>query len=182
MYEIWVFRWTFWRGWSRSVSGQPVCDHFLKERIFDPLGMVDTGLRGGPSQEGSFGQGFYEHGKKKRRASTGRESFEFEVSDGGVKKICRGWIRPVFNDRRLPGRFGQMLLLMAGELNGVSHLEPKSLRANDRRIIWAGLAQLRIGLFTEGYGFRTRGLPFVIKQWSGGYPWEHSVPSAGAAN
>jgi len=68
MYEY-GFRRTFWRGWVEVVSGQRF-DHFLKERIFDPLGMVDTGFVVDQAKRDRLAKVTT---WQKRRASTGRE-------------------------------------------------------------------------------------------------------------
>src|SRR5260370_8520077 len=67
------------------VSGQRF-DHFLKERIFDPLRMVDTGFVVDQAKRDRLAK-VYEHVKNGELQPV--ERFEFEVSDG-VKKFAEG--------------------------------------------------------------------------------------------
>jgi CubicO group peptidase (beta-lactamase class C family) len=126
------------------VSGQRF-DHFLKERIFDPLGMVDTGFVVDQAKRDRLAK-VYEHGKNGELQPV--ERFEFEVSDG-VKKFAEGG-SGLFSTIQDYSRFGQMLC-NGGELNGVRILSRKAFE----QMTVDHLAGLRITnrTFTEGYGF-----------------------------
>jgi CubicO group peptidase (beta-lactamase class C family) len=126
------------------VSGQPF-DLFLKERILDPLGMVDTGFRVDQAKRGRLAK-VYEHGKNGELQHV--ERFEFEVVEG-VKKFPMGG-SGLFSTIEDYSRFGQMLC-NGGELNGVRILGRKTFE----QMTVDHLAGLRISnrTYTEGYGF-----------------------------
>jgi CubicO group peptidase (beta-lactamase class C family) len=126
------------------VSGQPF-DLFLKERILDPLGMVDTSFSVDQAKRDRLAK-VYEHGKNGELQPV--DHFEFEVIEG-VKKFPMGGAG-LFSTIEDYSRFGQMLC-NGGELNGVRILGRKTFE----QMTVDHLAGLRITnrTFTEGYGF-----------------------------
>jgi CubicO group peptidase (beta-lactamase class C family) len=126
------------------VSGQRF-DHFLKERIFDPLGMVDTGFVVDQAKRDRLAK-VYEHGKNGELQPV--ERFEFEVSDG-VKKFAEGG-SGLFSTIQDYSRFGQMLC-NGGELNGVRILSRKAFE--QMTVDHLGGLRITNRTFTEGYGF-----------------------------
>src|SRR3982074_3944645 len=102
------------------VSGR-LFDLFLKERIFDPLGMVDTGFVVDQAKRDRLAK-VYEHGKNGELQPV--ESFEFEVSDG-VKKFAEGG-SGLFSTIEDYSRFGQMLC-NGGRRKGSRILSRKAL-------------------------------------------------------
>ena len=126
------------------VSGQRF-DHFLKERIFDPLGMVDTGFVVDQAKRDRLAK-VYEHGKNGELQPV--ESFEFEVSDG-VKKFAEGG-SGLFSTIEDYSRFGQMLC-NGGELNGVRILSRKAFE--QMTVDHLGGLRITNRTFAEGYGF-----------------------------
>jgi CubicO group peptidase (beta-lactamase class C family) len=125
------------------VSGQRF-DHFLKERIFDPLGMVDTGFVVDQAKRDRLAK-VYEHGKNGELQPV--ESFEFEVSDG-VKNAEGG--SGLFSTIEDYSRFGQMLC-NGGELNGVRILSRKAFE--QMTVDHLGGLRITNRTFAEGYGF-----------------------------
>src|SRR5260370_41626152 len=85
------------------VGGQPF-DLFLKERILDPLGMVDTSFSVDQAKRDRLAK-VYEHGKNGELQAV--DNFEFEVIEG-VKKFPMGGAG-LFSTIEDYGRFGQML-------------------------------------------------------------------------
>jgi CubicO group peptidase (beta-lactamase class C family) len=126
------------------VSGQRF-DHFLKERIFDPLGMVDSGFVVDQAKRDRLAK-VYEHGTNGELQPV--ESFEFEVSDG-VKKFAVGG-SGLFSTIEDYSRFGQMLC-NGGELNGVRILSRKAFE--QMTVDHLGGLRITNRTFTEGYGF-----------------------------
>jgi CubicO group peptidase (beta-lactamase class C family) len=126
------------------VSGQSF-DLFLKERILDPLGMVDTSFSVDQAKRDRLAK-VYEHGKNGELQPV--DDFEFEVIEG-VKKFPMGGAG-LFSTIEDYSRFGQMLCNGA-ELNGVRILSRKAFE----QMTVDHLAGLRITnrSFTEGYGF-----------------------------
>src|SRR5258708_17706517 len=127
------------------VRGQRF-DHFLKERIFDPIGMVDTGFVVDQAKRDRLAK-VYEHGKNGELQPV--ERFEFEVSDG-VKKFAEGG-SGLFSTIQDYSRFGQMLC-NGGELNGVRILSRKAFE--QMTVDHMGGLRITDRTFTEGYGFR----------------------------
>src|SRR5258708_18810574 len=126
------------------VSGQRF-DHFLKKRIFDPLGMVDAGFVVDQAKRDRLAK-VYEHGKNGELQAV--ESFEFEVSDG-VKKFAEGG-SGLFSTIEDYSRFGQMLC-NGGELNGVRILSRKAFE--QMTVDHLGGVRITNRTFNEGYGF-----------------------------
>jgi CubicO group peptidase (beta-lactamase class C family) len=126
------------------VSGQRF-DHFLKERIFDPLGMVDTGFVVDQAKRDRLAK-VYEHGKSGELQAV--ERFEFEVSDG-VKRFAEGG-SGLFSTIEDYSRFAQMLC-NGGELNGIRILSRKAFE--QMTVDHLGGLRITNRTFTEGYGF-----------------------------
>jgi CubicO group peptidase (beta-lactamase class C family) len=126
------------------VSGQPF-DLFLKERILDPLGMVDTSFSVDQAKRDRLAK-VYEHGKNGELQPV--DNFEFEVIEG-VKKFPMGGAG-LFSTIEDYSRFGQMLC-NGGELNGVRILGRKTFEQMTVDHL-AGLPVVNRS-FTEGYGF-----------------------------
>jgi CubicO group peptidase (beta-lactamase class C family) len=126
------------------VSGQRF-DHFLKERIFDPLRMVDTGFVVDQAKRDRLAK-VYEHGKNGELQPV--ERFEFEVSDG-VKRFAEGG-SGLFSTIEDYSRFGQMLC-NGGELNGVRILSRKAFE--QMTVDHLGGLRITNRTYTKGYGF-----------------------------
>jgi len=126
------------------VSGQRF-DHFLKERIFDPLRMVDTGFVVDQAKRDRLAK-VYEHGKNGELQPV--ERFDFEVSDG-VKRFAEGG-SGLFSTIEDYSRFGQMLC-NGGELNGVRILSRKAFE--QMTVDHLGGLRITNRTYTEGYGF-----------------------------
>ena len=126
------------------VSGRPF-DLFLKERILDPLGMVDTNFSVDQAKRDRLAK-VYEHGKNGELQAV--DNFEFEVIEG-VKKFPMGGAG-LFSTIEDYSRFGQMLC-NGGELNGVRILSRKAFE----QMTVDHLCGLRITnrTYSEGYGF-----------------------------
>jgi CubicO group peptidase (beta-lactamase class C family) len=104
------------------VSGQRF-GAFLKERIFDPLGMEDTGFRVPPDKRDRFAQLYEPDGEGGLRPMTGplyHERFApqalMESGGGGMVSTVGDYLR-----------FSQMLL-NGGELDGARILSPKTVQ------------------------------------------------------
>jgi CubicO group peptidase (beta-lactamase class C family) len=105
------------------LSGQPF-DEFLEERIFGPLGMVDTGFHVPEADHGRFAQ-YYRYG----------DDGELLPMPGGGEAGSRAYLDPTTFFSGGGGlvsttmdymRFGQMLL-NGGELDGVRILSPTTV-------------------------------------------------------
>lgn len=137
------------------VSGQRF-DLFLKERIFDPLGMADTGFVVDPAKRDRLAK-VYQHGKD--GALQPLEHFTFEVSDG-VKRFAEGG-SGLFSTIENYSRFGQMLC-NGGELNGVRILGRKTFE--QMTVDHIGGLRVANRTYTEGYGF---GLGVAVRRNNG---------------
>jgi CubicO group peptidase (beta-lactamase class C family) len=140
------------------ISGQPF-DQFLRERIFEPLGMVDSGFSVPPDKVDRFAAN-YGRGRDKRLvriddpASSSYLSEPTYLSGGGglVSTASDYW------------RFCQMLL-NGGELEGHRILGRKTIELMTMNHLPDGqdLANLSVGAFSEttyeGVGF---GLGFAM--------------------
>jgi len=129
------------------ISGKPFAD-FLEERIFKPLGMVDTG--------------FYVPQSKLNRFSAVYEP----VAGGGIKVMDAPATSDFLKPMRFPSgggglvstapdylRFAQMLL-NRGELDGTRLISPKTVELMTMNHIPASLLPLQIGEWVlNGYGF-----------------------------
>lgn len=135
------------------ISGKPFAD-FLEERIFKPLGMVDTN--------------FYVPQSKLNRFSAVYEPRE----GGGIKVMDAPSTSDYLNPMRFPSgggglvstapdylRFTQMLL-NRGELDGIRLISPKTVELMTMNHIPTPLLPLQIGEWAiNGYGF---GLGFNV--------------------
>ena len=144
------------------VSGQRF-DEFLKQRIFDPLGMNDTGFFVPPEKLGRFAQLYAPKGTQQDaeawlRGVTSVDEIvpaDPSVSDGFVRRPTHqsggGGMVSTAGDYL---RFCQ-LMLNGGELEGVRILSRKSveLMTTDH------LGDIPMGLGRTGYGF---GLGFAV--------------------
>jgi len=133
------------------VSGQPL-DEFLQERIFDPLGMVDTGFRVPPSKRDRFSRMFGHTGP-----DGALEMSDVEGYDEGVTYLSGGGgLASTANDYL---RFAQMLL-NGGELEGTRILSPKTIEL----MTTDHLGDRPTGFLAPGWGF---GLGFTVRKVAG---------------
>jgi CubicO group peptidase (beta-lactamase class C family) len=141
-----------------AVSGQPFQD-FLKTRIFDPLGMVDTGFHVRPGEEGRFAACYNATpgGGLKLQDDPTTSAYlkppNFYSGGGGLVSTAADY-----------QRFTRMLV-QGGELDGQRLLAPKTigLMASNHLPGGQDLTQLSRSLFSEttnaGVGF---GLGFAV--------------------
>jgi len=133
------------------LSGQPF-DEFLQERIFDPLGMVDTGFHVPAENHGRFAQ-VYGYDRSGALAVTpifdapaGSRPFldpaTFFSGGGGLVSTTMDYMR-----------FCQMLL-NGGELDGARILSPTTVAMMSRNHLPRGMAE-----YAPGAGF---GLDFSV--------------------
>ena len=125
------------------LSGQPF-DEFLQERIFDPLGMVDTGFHVPSENHGRFAQvyGYGEDGALAALptpdASEGPRDFldpaTFFSGGGGLVSTTMDYMR-----------FCQMLL-NGGELDGVRILSPTTVEMMSRNHLPRDMGEYAPGL------------------------------------
>jgi CubicO group peptidase (beta-lactamase class C family) len=133
------------------LSGQPF-DQFLEERIFEPLGMVDTGFHVPADQHHRLARvyGYGPDGKlaeaPEPEAAEGRRPFldpaTFFSGGGGLVSTAMDYLR-----------FSQMLL-NGGELDGVRLLSPTTVALMTRNQLPRAM-----GEFAPGRGF---GLDFAV--------------------
>jgi CubicO group peptidase (beta-lactamase class C family) len=126
------------------VSGQPF-DLFLQERIFEPLGMTDTGFRVEDAKRDRLAK-VYEHGTNGDLQQVQR--FEFEETEGQKKFPMGG--SGLFSTIEDYSRFAQMLC-NGGELNGVRILSRKAFE--QMTVDHLGGKPVTNRTYTEGYGF-----------------------------
>jgi CubicO group peptidase (beta-lactamase class C family) len=163
------------------VSGQQL-PQFLAERLFDPLGMTDTGFVVPPAQRHRLTSYYHPSphgGFKLADASDGQWSTPpaFPAGSGGLASTVDDWFR-----------FARMLL-GAGPVNGRRVLTPESTRMMMTNYL--NPFQREIGaLFLDGQGWGFGGAVDVeaLTPWSvpGRYGWvggtgtsAHVVPSTG---
>jgi CubicO group peptidase (beta-lactamase class C family) len=103
------------------VSGQPF-ETFLQQRLFDPLGMIDTGFTVGPDKAARFAEiyaprkgGGVEPAADQRARTMFRAEARLKSGGGGLASTVGDYLR-----------FAQMLL-NGGELDGVRILSPKTV-------------------------------------------------------
>jgi CubicO group peptidase (beta-lactamase class C family) len=166
------------------VTGQPLPD-FLAERVFEPLGMADTGFvvpEGKRDRFTTYYQPTVDGGLELVDAPEGQWSTmpEFLSGAGGLASTVDDWLR-----------FGQMLLA-GGTFNDRRLLSPESVR----RMMTDHLTQPQRDssrLFLEGQGWGFGGSVDVadIDPWNvpGRYGWvggtgtsAYIVPSTGSIN
>jgi len=133
------------------LSGQPF-DEFLQERIFDPLGMVDTGFHVPPEDHDRFAQAYFydENGALAAPSPSdmpgGPRAFldptTFFSGGGGLVSTTMDYMR-----------FCQMLL-NGGELDGVRILSPTTVELMTRNHL-----PRAVGEYAPGLGF---GLDFAV--------------------
>lgn len=132
------------------LSGQPF-DVFLKERLFDPLGMNDTGFHVPTDKVGRFAQvySYDKEGKLIQQGGLGNEdSFlkpaTFFSGGGGLVSTTMDYMR-----------FCQMML-NGGELDGVRILSPLTVNLMRRNHLPKDMVEMSPG---SGSGF---GLDFAV--------------------
>lgn len=133
------------------VSGQPF-DVFLRERIFEPLGMADTGFYV-PSAERGRLSAAYGHTGPDNALAPGElpgytEDVTFFSGGGGLVGTAADYMR-----------FAQMLL-NGGELEGVRLLSPKTVEL----MTVDHLGDRPTGFLSPGWGF---GLGFAVRRQPG---------------
>ena len=126
------------------VSGQPF-DRFLRERIFEPLGMRDTGFSVDDAKRDRLAK-VYEHGTNGDLQQV--QHFEFEEIEGQKKFPMGG--SGLFSTVEDYSRFAQMLC-NGGELNGVRILSRKAFE--QMTVDHLGGKPVTNRTYTEGYGF-----------------------------
>jgi CubicO group peptidase (beta-lactamase class C family) len=139
-------------------SGQPL-DVFMEERIFEPLGMTDTGFWVEPEDAGHLVTAY-------RPGTDGAlEPFELEDPPFTVKPaLLEGAVGLVST---VPDylRFGQMLL-NEGELGGVRLLEPETVRM----MVANGLSDSIVEARGNGLGWGLANVNVVLDPASVRYP------------
>ena len=141
-----------------KISGQPF-DAFLRERIFEPLKMVDTGFFVPESQKTRFTACYALDASGKVALQDDPETSRF-LSDPSVKSGGGGLVSTADDYMR----FCRMLL-NGGELDGARLLSPKTLKLMTLNHLPGGkeLTELSKSLFSEavfeGLGF---GLGFAV--------------------
>ena len=140
------------------ISGQPF-DDFLRERIFAPLGMIDTGFTVSPGQQERFAANYTRAPDKSLKleddpvGSPYTRPRSFLSGGGGLVSTATDYLR-----------FCQMLL-NGGELDGARILGPRTIDYMTQNHLPGGadLASLAKGRFSEtlyeGVGF---GLGFSV--------------------
>ena len=131
------------------LSGQPF-DAFLKERIFDPLGMDDTSFWVPPEKADRFAQ-VYVYGEDGALELPGDEPLRDRDYLSPVKFLSGGG--GLVSTTMDYARFCQMLL-NGGELDGVRLLAPSTVELMHRDQMPKGVAE-----FSPGQGF---GLNFAV--------------------
>jgi len=139
------------QGYLVEVLSGETFDAFLRERIFDPLGMEDTGFYVPPEKAGRFAQ-VYDYG----------EDGKLRAQEGFGEDYAVRWLKPATFFSGGGGllsttsdymKFCQMLL-NGGELNGVRLLSPTTISLMTRDQLPRGLRE-----FAPGLGF---GLDFAV--------------------
>jgi len=133
------------------VSGQPF-DVFLRERIFDPLKMVDTGFSVPPSKRDRLSRLYGHTGPNQSLALGDTTGYDDSVTrfsgGGGLAGTAADYLR-----------FAQMLL-NGGELDGVRLLSPKTVEL----MTMDHLGDRPTGFLSPGWGF---GLGFTVRREAG---------------
>ena len=131
-----------------KISGQPL-DRFLQERIFGPLGMVDTGYNVAASEKDRIAAVYDPSGPAM--------SVELRLAPGGREPttLFRG-VAGLFSTAADYFRFAQMIL-NGGELDGVRILSPATVNLMISNQV--GDKLVGAGRNTPGYGF---GLSFSM--------------------
>ena len=131
-------------------------DEFLQTRIFDPLGMVDSGFE---VPEEDFGRVAMIYTKDEE---SGKLTSVEELTNGVKQKVVLfsggGGLASTIDDY---GRFGQMLL-NGGELNGVRILQESTVK-----MIMSNHMP-STATFQEGFGY---GLGGSVSEKTGEYSW-----------
>ena len=140
------------------ISGVPF-DQYLRERIFEPLGMVDTAFQVAPEHVGRFAANYGRNAKKETNlvddpaTSTFTRPPKFLSGGGGLTGTTADYLR-----------FCEMLR-RGGELDGQRILGPRTLDLMTQNHLPGNqdLTRLALGLFSEttneGIGF---GLGFAM--------------------
>jgi len=141
-----------------AISGKPF-DEYLRETIFDPLGMNDTAFFVAPEKKSRLAANYRRAADKSLRliddpeTSPYLERPSFFSGGGGLTSTTADYLR-----------FSEMLR-RGGELDGARILGPRTLRLMTRNHLTGGgdLSQVAIGAFSEtayeGVGF---GLGFAM--------------------
>ncbi|HUP49074.1 MAG TPA: serine hydrolase domain-containing protein [Thermoanaerobaculia bacterium] len=149
------------------VSGQPL-DAFFRERIFEPLGMVDTGFQVPAEQQHRFTAVYAGSGDDLALTEAGGASTSTPVwlsGGGGLASTAADYLR-----------FCQMLL-NEGELDGVRILRPETVRAMRSNQLPESLIPIAVGpLVFADHGF---GLGFGVAVDG---PFQGTLVWGGAAN
>ena len=155
-----------------TVSGMGF-DAFLRERLFAPLGMVDTGFSVSPDQVDRFADLPEQKGPLWTLADDPRHSRYsqpyYPAGGGGLVSTAHDY-----------ARFAAMLL-NAGELDGVRVLRPETVRLARSNLLPAGVDQveLPLGQPLAGAGFGAgMSVQTAPGQVTGGmFAWPGEVPA-----
>jgi len=163
------------------ISGQRF-DHFLKDAIFDPLGMADTGFTVPPDKLDRFAACYARVGRDKQlrlvddpQASPYRHQPTFLSGGGGLVGTTADYLR-----------FCEMLR-RGGELDGARILGPRTLELMRRNHLFGGqdLKTLAVAGFSEtaqeGVGFGL-GFATTLDSVAAGVPGAGDLYWGGAAS
>ena len=136
------------------ISGMPLAD-FLKERIFAPLGMVDTDFYVPPEKAGRLAAIY---GSPTNVDPQLIDPNEVANGDVRVPTTCPSGGGGLVSSTADYLRFASMLL-NGGELDGVRLVSPMTIKRMTTNAVPREMLPLRIGIERYGYGF---GLGFRV--------------------
>ncbi len=137
-----------------EISGMPLAD-FLKERIFAPLGMVDTDFYVPPEKAGRLAAIY---GSPTNVDPQLIDPNEVANGDARLPTTCPSGGGGLVSSTADYLRFASMLL-KGGELDGVRLVSPLTIKRMATNAVPREMLPLRIGIERYGYGF---GLGFRV--------------------
>ena len=142
------------------VSGRPL-DEFFRERIFEPLGMDDTGFHVQPEDLDRFTAAYAPSPNGLRVGESNVDGqhtrpAQWFSGGGGLTSTASDYLR-----------FAQMLL-NEGELDGVRLLRPETVRAMRTNQLPSELVPIPIGGQNQGFGL---GFAVSMGDNAGSYRW-----------
>jgi CubicO group peptidase (beta-lactamase class C family) len=142
------------------VSGRPL-DEFFRERIFEPLGMDDTGFHVQPEDLDRLTAAYAPSPNGLRVGESNVDGqhtrpAQWFSGGGGLTSTASDYLR-----------FAQMLL-DEGELDGVRLLEPETVRAMRTNQLPTELVPIPIGGQNQGFGL---GFAVSMGENAGSYRW-----------